>query len=392
MPTCGACFRLWIGTNSPGGQREAATRLAIVGPVNSGKSTLFNQMMSRRVSPVTAVPGTARTVLEERFGPFLLVDTPGFGEVGGMDREEITHRAAKQADVVVLLLDAAAGIRQSDYDVYRSFSATGLPVIVALNKIDLVRRELPAILEDARKKLGVVPIPISARTGVGVADRLIPAIVEAHPWIAVALGRALPAYRRQLTQRVIRSAATLNGLIAAEPVPGLDVPFLLAGQVRMVLRIAAIYGESSRFATPGNFLPLLPVGWACASWLGNWRKFYQAPAGLSLGWSPAWGHGRWGRLPRSTLESGKRLTPAQLRARYRQQVAQGRRRLFRRLKWREDRGGFCRAPGVREAPGVSEIQGYEIPGCEVQDFPPASLRRQRQPPGEAQFLQVHPVP
>lgn len=273
-------------------QREAAARLAIVGPVNSGKSTLFNQMMGRRVSPVTAVPGTTRTVVEERFGPFVLVDTPGFGEIGGQDRAEVARRAAEEADVVILLLDAAAGIRQSDYDLYQSLLAAGLPVIVALNKIDLARRELPAILENARKKLGTTPIPICARTGAGVADRLIPAVVEAHPWIAVALGRALPAYRRQLAERVIRSAAALNGIIAAEPVPGLDVPLLLAGQARMVLRVAAIYGESLAVRHARELLATIAGGSGSASWPDNWPKFSPAPDGSSPESPPGWEHGR----------------------------------------------------------------------------------------------------
>jgi small GTP-binding protein len=299
-------------------QREAAARLAIVGPVNSGKSTLFNQMMGRRVSPVTAVPGTTQTALEERFGPFVLVDTPGFGEVGGMDRAEIARRAAEEADVVVLLLDAAAGIRQSDYEIYQSLLATGIPVIVALNKIDLVRRELPAVLEDARRKLGVEPIPVCARSGVGVADRLIPAIVEAHPWIAVALGRALPAYRRQLAERLIRSAATLNGIIAAEPVPGLDVPFLLAGQVRMVLRIAAIYGEPLSVRHAKELLTTIAGGVGLRFLAGQLAKVLPGPGWVIAG--VVIGLGTWaiGEVAALYFETGKRLTPAQLRAHYRQ--------------------------------------------------------------------------
>lgn len=299
-------------------QREAATRLAIVGPVNSGKSTLFNQMMGRRVSPVTAVPGTTQAVLEERFGPFALVDTPGFGEVGGMDRAEIARRAALEADVVLLLLDAAAGIRQSDYEVYQSLLATGLPVIVALNKIDLVGRELPAVLEDARRKLGTAPIPVCARSGAGVADRLIPAIVESHPWIAVALGRALPAYRRQLTERLVRSAAILNGIIAAEPVPGLDVPFLLAGQVRMVLRIAAIYGESLSVRHARELLTTIAGGVGLRFLAGQLAKILPGPGWVIAG--VVTGLGTWaiGEVAALYFETGKRLTPAQLRARYRQ--------------------------------------------------------------------------
>lgn len=57
-------------------QREAAARLVIVGLVNAGKSTLFNLPKGRKVSSVTAVPGTTREVIEERMGPFILADIP----------------------------------------------------------------------------------------------------------------------------------------------------------------------------------------------------------------------------------------------------------------------------------------------------------------------------
>ncbi len=67
-------------------RREAAARLAIVGPVNSGKSTLFNLMEGKKVSEVSPIPGTTKVPLERSLGPFILVDTPGFGEVGGVDR------------------------------------------------------------------------------------------------------------------------------------------------------------------------------------------------------------------------------------------------------------------------------------------------------------------
>jgi len=298
-------------------QREAAARLVIVGPVNSGKSTLFNLVKGHNVSAVTAVPGTTRGVIEERVGPFTMVDTPGFGEVGGVDRAEIARQAAERADVVVLLLDAMAGLRQSDYEIYRSLRCTGKPLVVALNKVDLVKRDLRAVLVDVEDKLDVEVIPVSARTEAGVADRLIPAIVNAHPWMVVALGRELPAYRRRLVRRLIRGAAVLNGLIALEPIPGLDIPLLLAGQVRMVLRIAAMYGESLSVRHARELLSTIAGGVTLRFLAAELAKIvpgagWVAAAGVA-------GIGTWamGHVAAIYFEEGKRLTPAQLRERYR---------------------------------------------------------------------------
>jgi small GTP-binding protein len=312
-------------------QREAAAHLTIVGPVNSGKSTLFNLIKGQKIAAVTAVPGTTRGVIEERMGPFVLVDTPGFGEVGGVDRAEIARQAAQKADAVILLLDAMAGLRQTDYEIFDSLRDTGKPIIVALNKIDLIKRDIGVVLRDIEQKLGVRPIPISAKTGAGVANRLIPAVVEAHPWMVVALGRELPPYRQQMINRLVRNASILNGLIAAEPIPGLDVPFLLAGQVRMVLRIAAIYGESLSVRHARELLSTIAGGVALRFLAGELAKVIPGP-----GWVIAavvTGTGTWamGHAAAAYFEHGKELSPDQLRARYRH----FRNRLFRRTKKEE---------------------------------------------------------
>jgi small GTP-binding protein len=297
-------------------EEEAHARLAIVGPVNSGKSTLFNLIKGRKVSAVKAVPGTTKGLVTEDVGPFLLVDTPGFGEVGGVDRASLARSAAEEADVAVLVLDGAAGLHQSDHDLYTSLQAARVPLVVALNKIDLIKRDVSDVLDDVERKLGAAVIPISAKTGAGVAEQLIPAIVEAHPWMAVALGRALPAYRRHLSRRLISSAAVLNAIIAAEPIPGLDIPLLLAAQVRLVLRIAAIYGESLSVRHARELLTTIAGGVALRYLAAQLGKLVPGPGWL-VG-AAVTGLGTWaiGRVAVAYFESGKRLTPQQLRQRY----------------------------------------------------------------------------
>ncbi|MBU0704883.1 MAG: DUF697 domain-containing protein, partial [Chloroflexi bacterium] len=254
-------------------------------------------------------------VLEE-VGPFTLVDTPGFGEVGGLDRARIAQAAAEEADLVVLVLDGAAGLHQSDYDLYESLRATRAGLVVALNKIDLIKRDLAEAQEDVERKLGTAVIPISAKTGAGVGERLIPAIVDAHPWMTVALGRALPGYRRQITRRLIRGASWLNAIIAAEPIPGLDIPLLLASQVRLVLRIAAIYGESMSVRHARELLTTMAGGVALRYLAAELSKFIPGPGWLVAAGVTGLGTWAMGQVAVAYFEGGKHLTPEQLRQRY----------------------------------------------------------------------------
>jgi small GTP-binding protein len=300
-------------------EAEARTQVAIVGPVNSGKSTLFNTLKGREISPVAAVPGTTRELQHEQWGPFTLTDTPGFGEVNGVDRAGIAQQGARQASAIVLVLDAVAGVRQSDLVLLHQLRATGKPVVVVLNKIDLIKNDRDRVVEDARHKLGEPDlIPISARDGTNVARPLLPTLIDAHPSLAVALGRALPAYRRRAANTVIRNATILNGLIGAEPIPGLDIPFLIAVQARMVLRLAAIHGEPMSFQRANTL---------AASIVGGMVLRYLAMEGAKLIPGPGWtmagaisAAGTWaiGQAAVRYFEHGKKLSTKEMQKQYRQ--------------------------------------------------------------------------
>jgi small GTP-binding protein len=303
-------------------EAEAHARVAIVGPVNSGKSTLFNTLKGREVSPVGAVPGTTRELQFEQWGPFTLTDTPGFGEVNGVDRANIALQGIRDANVVLLVLDAVAGVRQSDYALLQQLKSTDKPVVVALNKIDLLKKNLDVVVADACDKLGEPGlIPISAKRGTNVAHPLLPRLIDAHPALAVALGRALPGYRRQAANKVIRNAALFNAAIGAEPIPGLDIPFLMAVQARMVLRLAAIYGESMTFQRANTLAASIVGGMALRYLAMEGAKFIPGP-----GWIVAAvlsGIGTWGigQVAIQYFEQGKRLSERQLQSLYKARVS-----------------------------------------------------------------------
>ncbi len=299
-----------------GVRREATARLAIVGPVNSGKSTLFNLIEGKDVSAVSPVPGTTKTTVQQQVGPFVLVDTPGFGEVGGTDHAGIAGQAAQSADAVLLLLDAGAGLRQGDADLLAYLQSLHSPVVVALNKIDLLGKDYTKVAEDASQGLGVPVIPVSAKKGTNVAEKLLPALVDALPDLAVAIGRELPQVRRTMAGKIVRQSSILNTAVGAEPVPFIDIPVLLTTQARMVLRIAAIYGESLTASHAKELITTIAGGLAFRYLAQQGAKLL--PAG---GWALAAGIaalGTWaiGQVAIEYFESGKRLTKQQMRDMY----------------------------------------------------------------------------
>jgi small GTP-binding protein len=297
-------------------QREAAAKLAIVGPVNSGKSTLFNLIEGKEVSEVSPVPGTTKTAIEQKVGPFVLVDTPGFGEVGGVDRANVAGQSAQTADAVLLLLDAGAGLRQGDADLLHYLQGLRRPVVVALNKIDLLGKDAEKVAADASQRLGTAVIPISAKKGTNVAEGLLPALVDAMPDLAVAMGRELPKVRRAMANKIVKQSSILNTAVGAEPIPFIDIPVLLATQSRMVLRVAAIYGEPFTAKHAKELISTIAGGLAFRFLAQQGAKL--VPTG---GWAVAAGIaalGTWsiGQVAIEYFESGKRLSRQQLRDTY----------------------------------------------------------------------------
>jgi small GTP-binding protein len=287
-----------------------------VGPVNAGKSTLFNLLEGKDFSEVGPIPGTTKVPIQRAIGPFMLVDTPGFGEVGGVDRADIAARSAAGADAVLLMLDASAGLRQGDADLLAYLTSLRRPVVVALNKIDILGKDHMRVVQDAQTRLGVPVIPISAKKGTNVAEQLVPALIDALPDLAIALGRELPALRRIAAQKVVKQSAAINTAVGAQPIPLIDIPVLLTLQVRMVLRVAAIYGEPFNAKHAKELVSTIAGGLAFR---------YLAMQGARLvptgGWAVAAGIaalGTWsmGQVAIEYFESGKRLTREQMREMY----------------------------------------------------------------------------
>jgi small GTP-binding protein len=218
--------------------------VVIVGQPNTGKSTLFNTIKGQRISPVSSEAGTTRTLIRADFGPFTLLDTPGIEKSGNLSDE--VKSGLEQASVIVFLIDATRGMQSIDRDLYESIKNLNKPVIVAVNKIDALKggESGDQFATEVAVMLGVAGvIPISGKTGKNIAEELIPTMIDASPEAALVIGHELPAYRRSAAQRIIRNATLVSVAAGIEPIPLIDIPILLGTQIRLVLRLAALYGE-----------------------------------------------------------------------------------------------------------------------------------------------------
>jgi small GTP-binding protein len=246
--TIGMVQSLMKTVNWKAAQQEVLVALnstvVIVGQPNSGKSTLFNKIKGQKLSPVSPEAGTTRSLVRTDFGPFTLLDTPGY-ESSGRFSEEI-HSGLDQASVIVFLIDATRGLQSMDREIYEQMKNLKKPIIVAVNKVDTLKgKEIgDELATEIAIKLSVVGvIPISGKTGENIAEELLPTMIEASPEAALVIGHELPAYRRVAAQRIIRNATLVSLAAGIEPIPLIDIPILLGTQIRLVLRLAALYGE-----------------------------------------------------------------------------------------------------------------------------------------------------
>jgi len=222
--------------------------IAIVGPANVGKSTLYNQLIRKREdkAEVSPVPGTTRINQEADAGLFRVVDTPGADAVGEVGEQEKAQAlaAARDADFLVIVFDAMQGIKRTEQELFDELNALGKPHVAVLNKADLLsRRDREPVLERTAANLRLQKeqiIALSAKDGNNLDDLLL-AIAKAEPGLLAALGRALPAYRWRLAWTAITGAASTSAVIALTPIPIVDVIPLLAIQSSMVLGIARLY-------------------------------------------------------------------------------------------------------------------------------------------------------
>jgi GTP-binding protein len=220
---------------------ELAGTVAIVGYPNVGKSTLVNRLTETRAAVVHETPGVTRDrkeILCDWSGTtFRLIDT------GGVDQEDTgpfgakivaqAKQAIEEADLVLFVVDARAGITPGDEELATILRASRRQVLVIANKLDDPRRDAEA-LEFHRLGLGD-PIPLSALHGHGTGD-LLDEIVSRLPG-----GKERPVGNEAIRVAIlgrpnVGKSSLLNALLGRERVIVSEVPGTTRDTIDTVLR------------------------------------------------------------------------------------------------------------------------------------------------------------
>ena len=155
--------------------------IAVIGRPNVGKSTLINKIIGQKIAITSDKPQTTRSriqcILTQDDAQIIFLDTPGIHKPKFKLGEYMLKAAEgtlKEVDAIFFVIDATEKFGGGEKYILERLSATTKPVILVVNKVDLIEREkiLPIIAEYSARRDFAAVVPISATQGINV-DALI---------------------------------------------------------------------------------------------------------------------------------------------------------------------------------------------------------------------------
>ena len=155
--------------------------IAVIGRPNVGKSTLINKIIGQKIAIMSDKPQTTRSriqcILTQDDAQFIFLDTPGIHKPKFKLGEYMLKAAEgtlKEVDVIFFVVDATEKFGGGEKYILEKLSVTDKPVILVVNKIDLLDHEklLPIIVEYSARRNFAVVVPISATNGLNVDELL----------------------------------------------------------------------------------------------------------------------------------------------------------------------------------------------------------------------------
>ncbi|MBU8848684.1 MAG: GTPase Era [Desulfobacterales bacterium] len=155
--------------------------VGIIGAPNAGKSTLLNQVLGQKISITSKKPQTTRDrilgIINKPSSQVILIDTPGIHKSTTLLNKRIVDQAMQaleDVDIILFMVDAAARNYSAEKLIISQFKKTSKTIVLALNKIDLVKKaEVYTLVEEFRKLHDFKAIvPISAKKDIQVKNLL----------------------------------------------------------------------------------------------------------------------------------------------------------------------------------------------------------------------------
>ncbi|MDP3013195.1 MAG: DUF697 domain-containing protein [Candidatus Subteraquimicrobiales bacterium] len=171
-------------------------------------------------------------------------------------------RSISGADIVLLLVDAKIGFDEREIALAVATCEIDKPLIAVVDgevkERELLFKKIEKFLEIPSSDIAFVSLVEST----GLSDLAVK-ILDKLDGKEVVAGRYVPGLSRTATDRLIKKTATQNGLIGGITIlPGSDMPILTANQIRMILRISAIYGVELNFDRVRELLAVVGGGYA----------------------------------------------------------------------------------------------------------------------------------
>ena len=227
-------------------QLEKEILFAMIGDVNTGKSSTINRLVGEEVASVGAQPGETVIVKKYKYkDKIIFADTPGLDDINSKNSEE-TEKFFKEADIILFFLNAAGTVfSDGEKKYFDKISKINKKIIFVMNKIDAAD-DIPGLIKYVQDMTGYnySVVPISSKTGEHI-DRLRNAILDIlkKENKDILFAKSIKAKSSTANKWILSAAATATG-IGAAPIPGSDIVPLTTIQVGLMLKLATLYEKS----------------------------------------------------------------------------------------------------------------------------------------------------